>query len=116
MEAQHAALVHAFCLFPALPLIPQSVGHVKGRIRGGPSPRVSSARGQVGLDLAENVDVLTTSNPTQSHLKLKGKGMQWLALAGDTTSLTPCLLGGKVRISPLIGVKEQGTGKPTGNR
>lgn len=36
-EEERAALVRAFCPFPALPLILQSAGHVKVRIRGIPS-------------------------------------------------------------------------------
>lgn len=36
-EEQRAVLVRAFCLFPALPLIPQSVGRVKLRITCVPS-------------------------------------------------------------------------------
>lgn len=38
--------------------------------------------------------------------------MQWLALVGDTTSESPHLLGGKVGISPLPQVKQQGTRRP----
>ena len=36
-EEQCAVLMHAFCPFPALPVILQSVGHVQVRITGVPS-------------------------------------------------------------------------------
>lgn len=119
-EEERAALVRAFCPFPALPLIPQSAGHVKVRIRGIPSLQgfqlhVAKLARTWPKRFETHGCVFGSSNLVQSHLKLKRKGMWRLAPVQDTTSLSPHLLVGKVGISPLPQVKQQGTVRPAGN-